>query len=100
MIDGRPHTRYKIVCTMCKGSSTINIDNLDRIDWAETDRVISARKRLDGNWGFQCLCGNNDLETQQERRMIKDLGNPMPQELSDIVNNLSTQKSKFKMVEV
>lgn len=90
-------TRYKIVCTKCKGSSIVEIDNMDRVFWVDTDRVISARKRLDNEWGFQCSCGNNDIMTQQESRMIANQANPKPEEITDIMKNLIIEKSNFVM---
>lgn len=91
---------YKVVCNVCGGSSGIKITDMDQIEWVNTDKVISGRKRLDQQWGWQCYCGNNDLETDQERKYIKDLTSPEPQEITDIVNNLKVQKPKFVMEEL
>ena len=70
---------------------------MDRVYWYDVDKVISARKRLDGQWGFQCSCGNNDIMTAQETQMIADQANPKPQEIEQIMQNLIPDNPKFIM---
>lgn len=48
-------------------------------------------------WGWQCLCGANDLLSKQEAREITDKTNPDPQEINQILKNLKPQKAKFVM---
>lgn len=90
-------TRYNVVCSVCGGSSRVEIDNMDRIYWYDTDKVISARKRLDGQWGWQCACGNSDIMTDQEINYIENPTNPKPKEIQQVVDNLVIQKPKFEM---
>lgn len=73
-----------------------------RIDWLESPEnarhpIVSGRERLDGQWGFQCICGNNDLLTTQEARTFSNPVAPKPQEINDIVKNLKPDKPKFEM---
>jgi len=100
---------YKVICQQCKAEREIRIfdsANQQTIDWLEDrpgalqSKIVSGRKRLDGNWGFQCLCGNNDILTKQEDKMITNPASPQPEELSTIVNNLKVQAPKFALVEV
>lgn len=76
----------------------------DMIDWMENKQseytIISGRKRLDDQFGWQCYCGNNDLMTRQESKTFSNPASPKPQEISDIVNNLVVDKPKFEMAEV
>lgn len=74
-----------------------------RIDWLENAEnanhpIVSGRERLDGNWGFQCKCGNNDLMTIQEARTFSNPASPKPQEINEIVKKLQPEKPKFAMV--
>lgn len=98
--------RYKIICNQCKSERVVEIHNTplgQRIDWLETeekahDPICSARLRFDNSWGFQCLCGNNDLWTQQESRVVANKVSPSPQEISQVLKNLKPEPSSFKMV--
>lgn len=98
--------QYKIVCTNCKSQRQIKIVNLpqgESIDWMESQETMfhpinSGRKRLDGNWGFACSCGNNDILTNQEIRQIKNLQNPEVEDIQKVIQNLIPEKPKFKMV--
>ena len=90
--------QYKVTCKKCSGSNVIAVDDKShQIFWKGCDRIISGRFRLDNNWGWQCLCQNNDIMTEQEKRMIADPANPKPKELSDIIKDLKPQKPKFIM---
>jgi hypothetical protein len=99
--------RYKIVCKQCLSERTIEIHNTplgQRIDWLESEEnshhpICSARLRFDGQWGFQCQCGNDNLWTTQESRVVVNKVSPSPKEISEIVNNLQDQEdNKFEMV--
>lgn len=88
--------RYKIICHQCQAERVIEIHNTpmgQRIDWLESDEtayapICSARLRFDGQWGFQCICGNNNLWTTQESRVVANKLSPTPQEINEIVKNL------------
>lgn len=73
---------------------------MDRVFWYDVEEVISARKRLDGQWGWQCTCGNTDIMTAQEKRMITNPQQPKPEELSAIVQSIQPQEARFEMVTV
>lgn len=93
---------YTITCKDCNQSRNIKIDRLDRIDWLEDGKdysIVSARKRFDGEWGFECTCGNKDIMTEQEKRMISNHAQPQPEELKTIINNLKIQAPQFELVE-
>ena len=94
---------YLIKCRKCNAERPIRIIRDDIIDWLEDGRdhkIVSARKRLDGQWGFQCLCGNNDIMTKQESRAISNPATPKSEEITTIVNNLKIQAPKFDLVEL
>lgn len=89
--------RYKITCKNCKQSDVIQIENDTNIIWQGNTYIISGRKRLDLQFGWQCLCGNNDLLTDQEERVVTDKTNPDPTEINQIIKNLEPQAPKFVM---
>lgn len=100
-------TRYLVSCQKCKGNRIVDIQKSkagEFIDWLEDRQsnspIISARPRLDGQWGFQCMCGNNDIMTDQEKRVIVNPTAPKPQEIDQIVANLKPGKPKFKLERV
>lgn len=97
---------YKITCLKCKAERQIRISKTavgKRIDWLESAEnanhpIISGRERLDGQWGFECKCGNNDLLTTQEARSFANPAAPEPKEINDIVKNLKPDKPRFQML--
>lgn len=98
---------YVVKCLKCKGERRIQVHLTamgKRIDWIEDKApnpatIVSGRERLDGQFGFQCMCGNNDLLTRQESATFANPAAPQPQELKHIVENLKVDKPKFQMVE-
>lgn len=98
--------KYRITCKDCGASRNIAIvqgNASELIDWlddnpnAEKVKIISGRKRLDDNWGWQCICGNNDLVTKQEKKQIKNLQDPAPLDITEVAKNLIPQKPRFEM---
>jgi len=96
---------YDVTCLKCEASRRIKVVQSmdgDRVDWLETPEnanhpIVSARKRLDDQWGFQCRCGNNDLMTTQEARTFSNPTVPTPQEITQIVKNLKPDAPAFRM---
>lgn len=90
---------YKIYCKGCKNATTVGIINNETLMWNDNGgNIISGRKRLDGEWGWQCVyCGANDLLTEQEKTEIKDKSKPDPKDISKVIQNLVRQKPLFAM---
>jgi len=98
--------RYKITCLKCKSARKVGIvrtDGRELIDWLDNHpdpqvtKIISGRKRLDDKWGWSCICGNNDIMTDQESKYIENKQNPSPTDIANVVKNLKPQKPKFAM---
>ncbi len=88
--------RYKVTCLKCNGSNVVGVDEkAHRLYWDVSDRIVSGRFRLDGQWGWQCLCGQNSLLTEQENKHITDKVNPDPKEIADIIANLVPDKRQM-----
>lgn len=86
---------YKVTCLKCKQFNIVPIADDRSVMWKNTDRIISARYRLDNNWGFQCICGNNSLLSKQEEDGIDDKQSPDPKQIADIVKNLIPDNRKL-----
>lgn len=88
---------YRVTCKKCKNSEELIIDTSNTIYWKPVKHIISGRFRLDMNWGWQCICGNDDLITQQEKREIRNLQSPNPSDITKVLKALVPDKPKFKM---
>lgn len=86
---------YKVTCLKCKGSNVVPIADDRSVMWKNADRIISARFRLDNQWGFQCICGNSNLLTKQEDEQIDNKQSPDPKQITDIVKNLIPDNRKL-----
>lgn len=93
---------YDVKCLVCKGQNRVGIDHKNnRVDWITTEPLISTRLRFDGEWGFECLCGNNEILTPEEAKHWENKGTqPKPTEMKKILDNLRPRKPKFEMVAV
>lgn len=98
---------YRIECLNCGGERKIKMHSSPvgaRIDWMEDGadhKIVSFRPRLDGEWGWQCKCGNDTLMTQQERQEMSNPTQPTPQEIDEIVKNLApAPKNTFSVKEL
>lgn len=93
---------HQVVCTQCKGQRVIQIHDTPvgkRIDWLEDKQeeaftIISGRERLDGQWGWECICGHKTIDTPQELRVIADKASPKPQEITEIMKNIERAQIK------
>lgn len=99
-------SKYNIKCINCGAERTVGIiegHTGQQIDWLDNNpspevvKIVSGRKRLDDNWGWQCICGNDDILTDQEKEISTDKQNPSPKDLATVIKNLIEQKPKFEM---
>lgn len=99
---------YLITCKQCGAARKIRLFSSSQgevVDWLDNNpdpkqaKIISGRKRLDGLWGWQCVCGNDDIMTEQERRMISNPAAPDPKTMIEISKNTKVQAPKFAMEE-
>lgn len=97
---------YIVKCKKCKAERKISIvgsEGKELIDWLDNNpsadkvKIISGRKRFDGQWGWCCICGNDDIMTEQEKNYIDNPQEPADSDILKIVNNLKGQKPLFEM---
>lgn len=93
--------KYRVTCLNCKNSDSVGIDADDRLFWSGNTSIISGRKRFDNQWGWQCICSNSSIVSDQEEVIITNKQNPAPEEVSQIVRNPKKDKKiKFEMERV
>ena len=95
--------KYEVICSQCQASRLVEIDPQGIIDWLSNNpnpyevKIISGRRRMDNVWGWQCICGNDDLLMEAEKSKITNKQNPDPTEISDLAKTLVPEDSKFRM---
>lgn len=98
---------YTITCKKCKAERKIRLFRTasgEIIDWLDNNpnpqvvKIISGRKRLDGLYGWECICGNNDILTDQEKRHLNPQ-TPDPKGIEQVTKNIRVQTPKFEMRE-
>lgn len=101
-------SRYKITCLDCNSSRVVGIiksEGRSLIDWLDNNpdpqkvKIVSGRKRLDNEWGWQCVCGNDDILTKQEQNYITNKQSPDPFEISRLAKDLLPETPRFRMEE-
>ena len=90
--------KYLVTCKNCKSKDVVVIDKSDQIFWNNNKSIISGRKRFDGEWGWECVCGQTSIVSDQENKEITDKQSPDPTEVSKVVKNPKKDKKvKFEM---
>ena len=96
-------TDKTVTCSDCGSARKVRLTTSPfgaTIDWLEDGQphnIVSFRHRLDDNYGWQCLCGNNDLMTPQEALGFANPAAPTTKELADIVADLKVFAPKFRV---
>lgn len=49
----------------------ILIDPMNRVQYLSETGLVSARKRFDGSWGFECMCGNDSRIAASEEGVLR-----------------------------
>ena len=68
--------KHRITCLSCKEEDVITIlDNkyVTAYDKEVNTNLLSARQRVDGTWGFECKCGNDNRIGANEVGEINNL---------------------------
>lgn len=98
--------KFKITCVECGANRMVGIIKHQGryiIDWFDNHpdpdlvKILSGRRRMDDNWGWQCICGNDDILTNQEKEHITNKQNPDPMEIAALAKSLIPEKPKFNM---
>lgn len=81
----------KVTCLKCdKVIGEIEIDDNQRVSYTQLWGILSSRLRIDGNWGFQCLCGNNSLLCPAEQGIVKG-ARPSSSDMKQIHERMKTK---------
>lgn len=94
--------RYQVTCLKCKKSDNILIDKRSIIAFEKgaSTNFLAGRYRKDMQWGWECICGNDNRLSKQEENMFDTLIDPRSNKLGidKIMAGLKLDDSKqFKM---
>lgn len=92
-------TSYIVTCQKCKGKDTLKISSPDNtVFYTNHVPIISARFRPDGNWGFECQCGNDSRVAPEEKDQVEVLVRGGEHAIDAIRKTLSAKnETKFNM---
>lgn len=95
--------RFKVTCLKCKQSDVLKIDNRNHFV-GETDKklntnFLSFRWRPDNNWGFLCVCGNDNRLAAQEEDEFDNIVAGDPLTVEKIAQSLKIPDNKQFVME-
>ena len=95
---------YKITCLKCNTKEELRIDDSTHqvLGWgkkAETN-ILAARFRGDGQFGFECVCGNDNRLAASEKDSIKTLVQGDKISIEKIISSLKIADNKQFAMEV
>lgn len=97
--------RYKVTCLKCKADDTIIINGKEIIGFEKgaSTNFLAGRYRKDMQWGWECICGNDNRISKQEENNMDFLIDPRSNKagIDKIVAGLKLDdKKQFSMGEV
>ena len=93
--------RYEVTCLKCKKSSFVRISDGHQIDYegGMNTNLLAGRWRKSLDFGWECVCGNDNRLSKQEKDEMNNLVTGTPQQIAQIVKSLSIADDKqFRMV--
>jgi len=98
--------RYEVTCLKCKQSDILLIENdshaIINYGKAINTNLLAGRWRKDNQWGWECICGNDNRVSKIEASFLTELvqkGNPKT--IEDIKASLKIDdKKQFTMIGV
>lgn len=66
---------YKVTCLKCGESDNILINDKSIINYEKGagTNLLSGRYRSDMEWGWECICGNDNRISKQEESFVEKL---------------------------
>jgi len=69
--------RYEVTCLKCKQSDILLIDDNSHaiINYGKGagTNLLAGRWRKDSQWGWECICGNDNRVSKQEEQFLTEL---------------------------
>jgi len=95
--------KYKVICLKCEQSDNLLIDEGNNLivnyDKGTGTNFLAGRWRKDNQWGWECICGNDNRVGKTEASFLNELvtqGNS--KQMKDIEKSLLIDDNKqFKM---
>jgi hypothetical protein len=82
----------QIYCKQCKKDiGEIEINN-GIVSYKKINGILASRFRMDGNWGFECSCGNDSRLCEAEKGKIGATP-PADETLKEITEDLKKLKT-------
>lgn len=87
--------RYEVTCNQCNTKiAIVNVSPAGKIIGYEEERgIMAARMRLDGELGFQCMCGNDSRLAEAERGIVKGT-RPSKSDVAEIYRRMKAKPTK------
>jgi hypothetical protein len=98
--------RYEVTCLKCKQSDILLIDDNSHaiINYGKgaSTNLLAGRWRKDMQWGWECICSNDNRISKQEESFLSELVTKGDKRaIEDIKKSLKIDdKKQFAMVEV
>lgn len=97
--------RYKVTCLKCKQNDTVIINGKEIIGFEKgaSTNFLAGRYRADMEWGWECMCGNDNRISKQEESKMDFLIDPRSNKagIDKIVAGLKLDDAKqFSMGEI
>lgn len=97
--------RYEVTCLKCGKSDIVTINEarhqILRWDKMMATNLLSGRYRKDLNWGWECICGNDNRLAKEEKGEMAQLVQAPPMKIKQIADSLKIPDAKqFKMARV
>lgn len=83
----------RIYCQSCKKEIGIVDLSGSKPRYIKESGIMSARQRFDGEWGFECVCGNDSRIAEQEKGIITS-SIPTKEDMNKIFNNIKKKPTK------
>lgn len=95
--------RYEVTCLKCKQSDILLIEDDSHaiINYSKgaSTNLLAGRWRKDNQWGWECICGNDNRVSKQEEQFLTEL--VTQGSIEDIKASLKIDdKKQFSMVGV
>lgn len=85
-----------IICKKCEREIGKVAVKGNVVRYLSSTGILSMRKRFDGEWGFQCACGNNSLLCEAEKGIITS-DPPTAEDIKEIEKRLKKNPSNCEL---
>ncbi len=93
-------SKYKVTCINCKITDEIVIHPNGMVEYKD-NLLMSARRRPDMKWGFECICGNDSRICKEEEGQISKIVKGSQDAIRALAESLKIKdEDKFLLEEI